>query len=133
MEYQKMTNLLENTPNKPSTFRRKNWVEINDDVRGTHNTNSQIMQKPSLCDYSDAYILVSGTITLVGAGADDAARPSDRTDKQVIFKNCALFNDCITEINNTQVDNAKDLDVVIPMYNLMEYSDHYLKTSESLH
>ena len=64
MEYQKITNLLDNTPNQPTTFRTKNWVEINGDTRGTYNTNSQIkfktsMLKSSLCDYSDAYIVVS--------------------------------------------------------------------------
>ena len=87
-------------------------VEINDDSRGTCDTNSQVkfktsMLKSSLCDCSDAYILVSGTITVVGALADDAARVADRSNKQAIFKNCAPFTDCITEINNTQVDNTK--------------------------
>ena len=67
MEYEKIINLLENTPNQPTKFRTKNWVEINDDSRGTYNTNSQIrfetsMLRSSLCDYSEAYILVSGTI-----------------------------------------------------------------------
>ena len=73
MEYQKMIFFLENRPNQPATFRTKNWVEINDDSRGTYNINSQIkfktfMLRSSLCDYSDAYILVSGTITTTGAG-----------------------------------------------------------------
>ena len=86
------------------------------------------MLKASLCDYSDAYIPASGTITVVGRGADDAARAADRTNKQAIYKNCAPFTDCITEINNTQVDNAKDTDVVILMYNSIKYSDNYLKT-----
>ena len=63
------------------------------------------MLKSSSCDYSDAYILVSGTITVVGAGADAATIASDKNNKQAIFKKCAPFNDCITEINNTQVDN----------------------------
>ena len=76
MEYQKIINLLDNTPNQPSKFGTKKWVEINDDARGTYNKDSQIkfktsMLKSSLCDYSDAYILVSGTITIDGAGADD--------------------------------------------------------------
>ena len=73
MEYQKLINLLENTPNQPSKFRTKNWVEINDDKRGTYKTNSQInfktpMLKSSLCDYSDVYILLSGTITIPNTG-----------------------------------------------------------------
>ena len=79
MEYQKIINLLDNTPNQPNKFRTKNWVEINNDSRGTYNTNSHIkfktsMLRSSLCDCSDAYILVSGTITITGAGNDDAVR-----------------------------------------------------------
>ena len=90
------------------------------------------MLKSSLCDYSDAYILVKGTITIAGAGYDAAARQADERDKGVIFKNCAPFTNCISEINNIQVDNAKDIDIVMPMYNLIEYSDNYVKTSGSL-
>ena len=85
-----------------------------------------------MCDYSDAYILVSGTITITGAGADDAAKRLDERNKEVIFKNCATFIDCISKINNTEIDNAKYLDVVMQMYNLIEYSDNFSKTSESL-
>ena len=70
MEYQKIANLIDDTSNQPSKFRTKNWVEINDESRGTYNVNSQIkfktiMLKSSLCDYSDAYILVKGTIKLL--------------------------------------------------------------------
>ena len=90
------------------------------------------MLKSSLCDYSDAYILVKGTITITGAGADAAARQADKRDKGVVFKNCAPFTNCISEINNTQVDNAKDIDIVMPMYSLIEYTDNYAKTSGSL-
>ena len=90
------------------------------------------MLKSSLCDYSDAYILVKGTITINGRGADDAAREADERDKGVAFKNCAPFINCISEINNTQIDNAKDIDIVMPMYNLIEYSGNYAKTSGSL-
>ena len=137
MEYQKIANLLnDDKSNQPSKFRAKNWVEINDESRGTY-VNSQIkfktaMLKSSLCDYSDAYILVKGTITITGAGDDAAARQADERDKGVVFKNCAPFTNCISEINNTQVDNAKDIDTVMPMYNLIEYSDNYAKTSASL-
>ena len=88
--------------------------------------------KSSLCDYLDTYILVKGTITMEVAGADAAARQADERDKGVIFKNCAPFTNCISEINNTQVGNAQDIDTVMPMYNLIEYSDNYAKTSESL-
>ena len=90
------------------------------------------MLKSSLYDYSDAYILVKGTITIEGAGADAEARQADERDKGVIFNNCAPFTNCISEINNTQVGNAKDIDIVMPMYNLIEYSDNYAKTSGSL-
>ena len=138
MEYQKIANLLDdNKSNQPSKFRTKNWVEINDESRETYNVNSQIkfkttMLKSSLCDYSDAYILIKGTITITGAGTDAASRQADERDKGVVFKNCAPFTNCISEINNTQVDNAKDTDIVMPMYNLIEYSDNYAKTSGSL-
>ena len=137
MEYQKIANLIDDTSNQPSEFRTKNWVEINDESRGTYNVNNQIkfktaMLKSSLCDYSDAYILVKGTITIAGAGPDEAARRADERDKGVAFKNCAPFINCISEINNTQIDNAKDIDIIMPMYNLIEYSDNYAKTKGSL-
>ena len=136
MEYQKIANLIDDTSNQPSKFRTKNWVEINDESRGTYNVNSQIrfktkMLKSSLCDYSDAYILVKGTKTITGAGADAAAREADKRDKGVAFKNCAPFTNCISEINNTQVDNAKDIDIIMPMYNLVEYNDNYAKSTGS--
>ena len=137
MEYQKIANLIDNASNQPSKFRTKNWVEINDESRRTYNVNSQIkfkttMLKSSLCDHSDAYFLVKGTITINGIGADAAARRADEREKGVAFKNCAPFTNCISEINNTQVDNAKDIDIVMPMYSLIEYSDNYAKTTGSL-
>ena len=91
------------------------------------------MQKSSLCDYSDAYILVKGKITITGAGDNAAVRQADERDKGVAFKNCASFTNYISEINNTQIDNAKDIDIVIPMNNLIEYSNNYAKTSGSLY
>ena len=136
MEYQKIANLIDDTSNQPSKFRTRKWVEINDESRGAYNVNNQIkfkttMLKSSLCDYSDAYILVKGTITINGRGADAAARQADERSKGVSFKNCAPFTNCISEINNTQIDNAKDIDIVMPMYNLIEYSDNHAKTSGS--
>ena len=89
------------------------------------------MLMSSSCDYSDAQILVQATITVFGAVADDAAKATDRNDKHPKFKNCAPFADCISEITNKLVDNAKDLDVAMPMYNLIEYSDNYSKKSRS--
>ena len=134
MEYQKIANLLDGASNQPSKFRTKNWVEINDESGGTCNVNSQIKFKTAmqstLCDYSDAY-LVKGKITTTGAGDDIAARQADEGDKCLAFKNCAPFINCISEINNTQ-DNTKDINIVMPMYNLIQYSDNYGKKSGSL-
>ena len=136
MEYQKIANLIDdNTLNQPSKFRTRNWIEINDESRGVYNVNSQnkfktTMLKSSLCDYSDAYILVKGTISINNTAAQGAA--ANNIDKKVIFKNCAPFTNCISEINNTQIDNAKDIDIAVPMYNLIEYSDNYAKTTGSL-
>ena len=135
MKYQKIVNLIDDASNQPSKCRTKNSVKINDGSRGTYNVNSQIkfkttMLKSSLCDYSDAYILVKRTITVNNTAAADA--DANNTNKKVIFKNCALFTNCISEINNTQVDNDKHSDIVTPMYNLIEYSDNYRKTFGSL-
>ena len=137
MKYQKIANLIDDSSNQPTKFRTKNCVEINDESRGTYNPNGQIkfkttMLKSSLCDYSDAYILVKGKITIIGRGADAAARQADERDKGVAFKNCPPFINCIREIYNKQVDNAKDIDVAMPIYNFIEYSDNYAKTSGSL-
>ena len=126
--------MLDNTQNQPSKFRTKNWVEINDESRGTYSTNSQTkfktsMLRSSLCDYSDAYIAVKGTIIVPNIGT--VATQNNR-NKEVIFKNCTPFTDWMSEINNTQIDNAKDIDVVMNIYNLIEYSENYSKASRSL-
>ena len=86
----------------------------------------------SLGNYIDAYILVKGRITITGAGADAAARQTDERDRGVIFKNCAPFVNFKSEINNADIDNAKDIDIVMAVYNLIEYNDNYSKTSGSL-
>ena len=116
---------------------------------GTYTSNDikfkPTMLRSNLCDYADANILVKGTITITGnAGAEPnpdaprtaaqllAARQADERDKGVTFKNCAPFTKCISRINNTDIDNAQDIDIVMPMYNLIEYSDNYSKTSGSL-
>ena len=136
MEYQKIANLLDTESNQPSKFRTRNWVEINDESRGTYTSNDirfkTTMLRSSLCDYADAYILVKGTITIAGVGNDDATKQADERGKGVTYKNCAPFTKCISRINNTDIDNAHDIDIVIPMYNLIEYSDNYSKTSGSL-
>ena len=133
MEYPKIANLIDEASNQPSKFRTRNWVEINDESRGAYNVNSQIkfkttMLKSSLCDYSDAYILIKGTISANNTAA--AGATANNINRKVIFKNCAPFTNCISEIKNTQLDNAKDIDILMPMYNLIEYSDNYAKKQE---
>ena len=103
MEYQKIINLLENTSNKLSKFRTKNWIEINDQSRGVYNTNSDIrfkntMLKSSLCYYSDAYTLIEGTMSITEEGADAAARQGDERNKGLIFKNWDPFINCKSKI-----------------------------------
>ena len=88
------------------------------------------MLRSSLCDYSDAYILVQRNISVNNTAAEGAA--ANNAAKKVIFKNCAPFINCISKINNTQIDNAEYINIVMPMYNLIEYSDNYSKTSGSL-
>ena len=120
MEYQKIANLLTNGSSKPCKFQTRNWVEINDEARGPYSPNKQIkfktsMLRSSLCDFSDAYILVKGNKTVNNtavAGAD-----ANNDNKKVILKNCAPFTNCINKINNTDIDNAKHIDIVMPMYN----------------
>ena len=130
MEYQEIANLLDN-----EVASTRNWVEINDDIRGAYAPNKQIrfktaMLRSSLHDYSDAYILVKGNISVNNnAGAGAAA---NNTNKKVLFKNCVPFTKHISKINNTQIDNAEYIDTVMPMYNLIEYSDNYSKISGSL-
>ena len=117
MEYQKIANLIDDdASNQPSKFRTRNLVEINDESRGAYNVNSQIkfkttMLKSSLCDYRDAYIIVKGTTSVNNTAAQGAAANND--DKKVIFENCAPFTNCISEINNMQIE------IVMPMYNLI--------------
>ena len=137
MEYQKITNLLDDSSNKTSKFRIKSWVEINDESRGKYNVDKQIrfkttMLKSSLCDYSDADILVKEKITITGARNDAAAREADERDKGVAFENCAPFTTCKSDINNVEIDYCQDIDIIMPMYNLIEYSDNYAKISGSL-
>ena len=92
MEYKKIINLLNNTPNQPTKFKSKNWVEINDESRGTYNKDNQIRFKTSIlmssfCNYSDAYIFVKGTISIANTAAQGQA--NNGANKKVIFKNCA--------------------------------------------
>ena len=122
-----------NASNQPSKFNTRNWVGINDESRRTYTGNSIIfkttMLRSNLCDYADAYILVKGTKTITETGDDAAARQEDERNKGVTFKNCVPFTKCISRINNTDIDNAKYSDIVMPMYNLIECSDNYSKIS----
>ena len=137
MEYQKLTNLLDDASNKTSKFKTRNWVERNDKSRGTYNVGSQIkfkttMLKSSLCDYSDAYIHVKEKIKIKRRATDQAARQTDERGKGETFKNCAPFITCISKISNTEADNYQDIDFVMPTYNLIACSDNYAKTSGRL-
>ena len=131
MEYQKITNLLGNTSDKVSRFITKKWIEVYDQSAETYNDNKQIRFKTSmlrsdLFDYSDAYLVVKGDITVEG--------PSNRDKKNrpLSFKNNATSISCISKINGVLIENAEDLDTVMPMCNLLEYSKNYSKTSGSL-
>ena len=117
MEYQKIANLLDNASNKPSKFRTRNWVEINNDIRGVYSPNKRIrfktaMLRSSLCDYSDGYILVKGNMSVKNNSGAGAA--ANNIGKKLIFNNCAPFTNCISKINSTQINNAEYIDIVMP-------------------
>ena len=122
--------------NQPSKCKTRNWVKTNYESRGNYNTSSikfrASMIRSNLCDYSDVYILVSGTVKITGEGDSGAEKRADKRNEGVIFKDCAPFTECISNVNNTQVDLAKYINVVMPVYNLIENSDSYSKTSGSL-
>ena len=128
MEYQKIVNLSGNTFDKVSRFTSKKWVEVHDqsgNAENRYNQNKQIRFKTSmlrsdLCDYSDAYIVVKGNIIVTNP--DNGAY-----SKRLAFKNNAPFTSCIPKINNILPDNAEDLDVVMPTYNLIEYTKIIVK------
>ena len=130
MEYQKITNLLGNIPDKVFRFITKKWIEVHDQsgtAENRYNPNKQIRFKTSvlrsdLCDYGDAYIVVKGDITVLRGN-------NEAHDKKLAFKNNALFICCISKINNTVIDNAENLDIVMLMFNLLEYSKNYRKTT----
>ena len=141
MEYQKINKFVRQRScaqciNQPSKFGTRNWVEINNESRGTYASNDIKLKttilRSNLCDYVDAYTLVKGTITITGDGDDAAARQAEERDKGVPFKNCAPFTKCKSRINNTDTDTGEGIDIVIPMYNLIEYSDNYSKKFGSL-
>ena len=127
--------MSDNTKSEPPKFWTRYWVPINYNSQGTYEDSNKIKLKTSiirkcLYDYGDAYIRVSGTVTITGAGADTAAKRANQRNRGVIFKTGAPFTNCMSTINNTHIDN--DMDVVMSMYNLKEYSDDYSKSSGSL-
>ena len=123
MEFQKIANFLDKTPDGKNfpKFVTKKWIEVHDQSGRNYNVNKEIriktsMPRSDLCDFSDAYIVVKGTITVTNP--DNAKR-----NKVVAFKNNAPFINGISKINGIKIDNAEDLDVVMPMYNLLECSN----------
>ena len=110
-------------------------MEVNHSSSGQYSINKNIgfiiirfNIRSYLCDYSDAYIIVKWTIDLLAVAANE----NDKAEKDVAFKNNAPFGSCISKINSTEIDNTEDLDIVIRMYNLLEYSQNYSRISGSL-
>ena len=133
MEFQKITNFLDTKPDDKDLprFSTKKWIEVYDQSEKNYNPNKEIrtktlMLRSDLCDFSDAYIVVEEDITL--EGDNDA----NKRNKNLTFKNNAPFINCILKISGVNINNTEDLDVVIPMYNLLEYSKNYRKTTGSL-
>ena len=151
MEYDKINNLLrvvdtsakhvlseDNESKQLSKFVSREYVKVNS-LPNTYNENKSIrfktsMLRSNLCDYSDAYILVKGAITVAAPGVKYGANNiRDKKYRPLILKNNAPFVSCITRINSELIEDADDLDIVIPMYNLLEYSKNYRKTIGSLY
>ena len=131
MKYDKINNLLDSESENLSKFLTRNYVKVNS-LSNTYNENKSIrfktpMLRSDLCDCADAYILVNGTITAAGN------QPRDRQNRPLILKNNAPFVLRITRINNELIEDDDDLDIVMPMYNLLEYSTNYRKTIGSLY
>ena len=124
METQKIANLLGDEGNESLEFATRKWYVVNDQSNtqyGEGNENGTTIKfetkiiKSNLCDYSDTYILVTGDITATDGNANT----------NVAFKNCAPFSKWVTHINDEHVDSANNLDIIMPMYNFIEYSDNY--------
>ena len=137
METQKIVNLLNGSDNDHSKFATKKWCIIDSESKGSYLQNDEIKFltrsiKSSLCGYSDAYILVTVNISVKRRNAANTADIALGAITQVAFKNCAPFRKCSTEIDGTLVDEANFINITMPMYNLIEYSDNYSDTSGSL-
>ena len=127
MELDKINNLLGSVHDKVPKFITKKWIEVQSQSGNTYNTSKPIRFKTSmlrsdLCDYSDAYLWVKGKIIVTN--------PNDNANfnKELTLKNNTPFISCISKINGELVENAEDLDIVMPMYNLREYSKNYEKS-----
>ena len=141
MEYDKINNLLlseDNESEKLSKFVTRKYVRVNS-LSNTYNKNKSIrfktpMLRSNLCDYSDAYILVKGTITVTAPGVNNNANNiRDKRNRPLILKSNAPFVSCITRINGELIEDADDLDIVMSMYILLEYSKNCRKTIGSLY
>ena len=126
MEMQNTVDFLNGFDNENSKFSTRKWYVFDSETKGIYSHENPIKfltssLESSLCDYSDAYILVTGNITVTGGDANT----------KVAFKNCAPFKECRTEINETFVDETEHINVAMPMYNLIEYSDNHCATSGS--
>ena len=127
METQKIVNLLNSPENKYLKFATKKWYVIDSESKGVYSCENPIkflisLLESSLCDYYGAYVFVTGNIAVTGAN----------NNTKVAFKNCAPFRKCRTEINETFINEAEHINIAMPMYNLIEYSDNYSDTSGSL-
>ena len=132
IEFQKIVNFLDTASDDKDLprFVTKEWIEVYDQSEVNCNVNKEIRIKTSilrsdLCDFNDAYIVAKGAITITNPN-------NAKRNKAVAFKNNAPFINCISKINGVKIDNAEDLDVVMPMYNLLEYSKYYRKSTRSL-
>ena len=127
METQKVINLLNSTENEYLKFVTKKWYVIYSETKGNYSHENPIKfltysLESNICDYSDAYVLVTGNIAVAGGN----------NNTKVAFKNCSPFRKCRIEINETFIDEADFINITMPMYNLIEYSDNYSDTSGSL-
>ena len=137
METQKTVNLLNGSNNENSKFATKKWYIIDSESNGNYSKDEEIKFltksiESSLCDYSDAYILVTRDIIVKKRNAANTDDENINATTQVVFKNCTPFKDCRTEINDIFVDFADFINITMPVCNLIEYSDNYFDTSGSL-
>ena len=137
METQKIVNLLNGSDNENSKFATKKWNIIDSESKGNYSHENPIRFltksiESSLCDYSDAYVLVTGNITVKRRNAADTADVALGAIIQVAFKHCASFEKCSTKIDGTLVDEANFINIAMPLFNLIEYSDNYSDTLGSL-